>query len=93
MKIVIIEKCPKTREALCELLLEDGFDHLEAFAEIDEAITRAHWSDADMLLTSILPEAAPDDPVVQWVKRFYPHITSVGHSIRNSGVISYAPIP
>lgn len=93
MKIVIIEKCPQIRSVLCQLLNEDGFNHLEAFSGIDEAITHAHWNDADMLLTSTPPETASADPVVQWVKRFHPHITSVGHSIRNSGVISYAPIP
>lgn len=78
---------------LCQLLNEDGFDHLEVFSGIDDAITRAHWNDADMLLTATQPESAADDPVVQWVKRFHPHITSVGHAIRHSGVISYAPIP
>ena len=93
MKIVIIEQNPDMLNTLCELLNEDGFDQLEAFSGIDEALTKAHWGDADMLLTSTSPAEAHSDPVVQWVRKFYPHITSVGHSVRNAGVISYAPIP
>lgn len=92
MKIVVIENCKKTREVLCQLLEEDGFNHLQVFSCIDEAITRARWNETDMLLTATRPETAPDDPVIQWVKRFHPHITSVGHRVRNSGVISYAPL-
>ena len=78
---------------LCNLLKEDGFDQLEVFAGIDEAITKAHWNDTDMLLTDAHPETAQSDPVIRWVRRFYPHITSIGHSLRRDNIISYAPIP